>query len=177
MSDREVLERVMEAMEGRYYGKYRGEVIDNKDSLKQGRLLVKVAGVMGQEALWAMPCAPYAGAGVGFFALPPVGARIWVEFEGGDTDYPIWAGCYWLAGELPAEDAAPDVVFLRTPGATIRIEESGTVEIETVGGSKLTLTGTEIITESSAIKQTANGGATELTASGFDAMNGALKVV
>ena len=155
MSDREVLERVMEAMEGRYYGKYRGEVVDNNDPRTEGRLLVKVAGVMGQETLWALPCMPYAGAGVGFFALPPVGARIWVEFEGGDTDYPIWVGCYWLPGELPAEDATPDIVFLRTPGATIRIEESGTLEIE----------------------QSANGGATELTAGGFDAMNGALKVV
>ena len=177
MSDRDVLERVMEAMEGRYFGKYRGEVVDNNDPLSQGRLLVRVAGVMGQETLWALPCTPYAGAGVGFFALPPVGARVWVEFEGGDTDYPIWVGGYWLPDELPSADAVPAVVFLRTPGATIRIEESGTVEIETAGGSKLTLTGTEITAESATIKQTANGGATELTAGGFDAMNGALKVV
>ena len=49
-----------------------------------------------------MPCAPFAGSGVGFFALPPVGANVWVEFEGGDPDYPIWSGCFWGAGEVPA---------------------------------------------------------------------------
>jgi phage gp45-like len=119
---------------------------------------------------------PYAGPDVGFFALPPVGARVWVEFEGGDTNYPIWVGCYWLSGELPAEDATPDVVFFRTPGATIRIEESGTVEIETTGGSIVTLTGSEITMESTTIKQSANGGVTELSAGGFDAMEGTLTV-
>jgi hypothetical protein len=100
-----------------------------------------------------------------------------VEFEGGDTDYPIWVGGYWLSGEIPADDARPEIAFFRTPGATIRIEESGIVEIETSGGTKLTLTGSEITLEAPTVKQSANGGVTELTAAGFDAMNGALKVV
>lgn len=170
-------ERLLEALEGRYFGKYRGEVVDNNDPAKEGRVLVKVAGVMGKEPLWAMPCSPYAGADVGFFALPPVGARVWVEFEGGHPDHPIWSGCYWLPGQLAAADAVPNVMFLKTPGATIRIEATGTVEIETVGGTKLTLSGSEITLEAPSIKHSANGGATELNATGFDAMNGALKVV
>ena len=32
-----------------------------------------------------MPCTPYAGDSVGLFLVPPVGANVWVEFEGGDT--------------------------------------------------------------------------------------------
>ena len=55
---------------------------------------------------WCLPCVPYAGPGVGFFFLPDAGAAVWIEFEGGDVSYPIWAGCFWRAGELPA-DAAP----------------------------------------------------------------------
>ena len=176
MPDADVMERVIEAMENRYFGKYRAEVVNNDDPRSEGRLEVRVAGVMGQETLWALPCVPYAGKDIGFFAMPPVGARVWVEFEGGDTDYPIWVGCYWLPGQLPAE-AAPDKVIFKTPGATIIIEDSGTVEIETTGGSKITLTGTEISMESTTIKLSANGAAAELTAGGFDAMNGALKVI
>lgn len=175
--DADDLERLLEGLESRYFGKYRGEITDNADPLKQGRVQVRVAAVMGQETLWALPCSPYAGPDVGFFAIPPVGARVWVEFEGGSPDHPIWSGCYWLANQIASADASPDVVFLRTPGASIRIEDSGTIEIETTGGSKLTLTGDEITVEASTIKHTANGATTELSASGFDALSGALKVV
>jgi hypothetical protein len=120
---------------------------------------------------------PYAGPNVGFFALPPVGASVWVEFENGRRDHPIWVGCFWEESELPAADASPDITFLRTPGAVIRIEASGTLELETAGGVKVTLTGTEITLEAPSIKNNAQGGATALGAGGFDAMNGALKVV
>jgi hypothetical protein len=174
MPDRE-LDRLMLAMESHYFGKYRGVVAANNDPLTQGRVEVRVPAVLGETTLWALPCTPYAGPQIGFFALPPAGANVWVEFEGGDLNHPIWAGCFWDPGELP--ESSPDVVFLRTPGAVIRIENSGVVEIETTGGAKITLTGTEITLEAANIKQSANGGATALSAGGFDAMNGALKVV
>jgi uncharacterized protein involved in type VI secretion and phage assembly len=48
-----------------------------------------------------MPCTPYAGRDVGFFAIPPVNSNVWVEFEQGDPDYPIWSGCFWGMNELP----------------------------------------------------------------------------
>jgi Type VI secretion system/phage-baseplate injector OB domain len=171
------LERMMEEFEGRFFGKYRGKVVDNNDPLKRGSVQVIVPAVMGDRPLWALPCVPYAGPDVGFFAMPPVDASVWVEFENGNRDHPIWAGCFWEEGEIPAADASPDVAFLRTPGAVIRIEASGTLEIETAGGAKITLTGTEITLEAPSIKHSANGGATALSAGGFDAMNGALKVV
>jgi hypothetical protein len=170
------LDQVIDALETHYFGKYRGLVTDNNDPLKQGRIQVRVPSVLGDKLLWALPCTPYAGPDIGFFALPPVGANVWVEFESGELNHPIWAGGFWDPNELPSE-AAPGTVFLRTPGAVIRIEDSGTVEIETTGGAKITLTGTEITLEAPTIKQSANGGATQLSASGFDAMNGALTVV
>jgi len=171
------LERLMEELESHLFGKYRGKVVDNNDPDKRGSVRVVVPAVMGEKQLWALPCVPYAGPDVGFFAIPPVDASVWVEFENGKRDRPIWTGCFWAAGEIPAADGTPDIAFFRTKGATIRIEESGTLEIETAGGAKITMTGTEIKLEAPSIKHSANGGATELSAGGFDAMNGALKVV
>ena len=170
------IERVIEAIEGRHFGKFRGVVTGNDDPLGQGRIEVKVPAVLGDRTLWAMPCVPYAGPGVGLLALPPVGAGVWVEFEGGERAHPIWAGCFWAENELPA-DSDPTTAVLKTPGATIRITHAGDIEIETSGGTKLVLSGTEITLEAPSIKQSANGGATELSAGGFDAQNGAFKVV
>jgi uncharacterized protein involved in type VI secretion and phage assembly len=69
-----------------------------------GRLQVQVPDVTGlPPASWAMPCAPFAGIQNGLFALPEIGSGVWVEFEQGDLDYPIWAGCFWgSAAEVPA---------------------------------------------------------------------------
>jgi uncharacterized protein involved in type VI secretion and phage assembly len=62
-----------------------------------------VPGLLDNSTLaWAMPCLPGAGPSVGFFTIPPVGAKVWVEFERGDLDYPIWSGGFWGSGETPA---------------------------------------------------------------------------
>lgn len=91
----------------KFYGKYRGKVVGNVDTLGLGRLQISCPGVLGEGSKsWAMPCSPYAGPDVGFFVLPPEGANVWVEFESGDPDYPIWSGCFWGAGEAPAEASA-----------------------------------------------------------------------
>jgi len=89
---------------GKYYGKYRGMVLNNIDPLQQGRLLVQVPDVAGLIPVsWAMPCVPLAGIQNGMFALPIVGSGVWVEFEQGNPDYPIWVGCFWgSAAEVPA---------------------------------------------------------------------------
>lgn len=87
-----------------FFGKYRGKVAANKDALNLGRIQVTVPAVFGEgKQSWAMPCSPYAGKDIGFFTIPPVGTNVWVEFEGGDPDYPIWSGCFWGDNELPEE--------------------------------------------------------------------------
>lgn len=84
------------------YGKYSGTVMDNMDPLSQGRLKAFVPEVLGEVPTgWARPCTPYAGPTSGFFSVPPIGAGVWIEFEAGDVSRPIWAGCFWAAGELP----------------------------------------------------------------------------
>jgi uncharacterized protein involved in type VI secretion and phage assembly len=88
----------------KFYGKYRGLVLNNIDPLQMGRIQVMVSDVsMLAPSTWAMPCATVAGIQTGLFALPPIGAGVWVEFEQGDPDYPIWVGCFWgSAAEVPS---------------------------------------------------------------------------
>jgi len=77
----------------RYYGKYRGLVIENIDPEQIGRVLLQVPDVLGEiPSSWAMPCVPAAGIQSGCFIVPPIGSQVWVEFEQGDPDYPIWTG-------------------------------------------------------------------------------------
>lgn len=96
------------------FGKYRGKVIDNEDPLFLGRVLAMVAAVPGMEINWCLPCTPYAGAGVGFYAIPPIDANVWIEFEGGDVNYPIWVGCFWGEGETPIVTEEPPNPFIKT---------------------------------------------------------------
>ncbi len=91
----------------RFYGKHRGLVTDNADPLQSGRIRAVVPDVLGDVACgWALPCAPYTGAGVGLYAIPPVDAGVWIEFEAGDPSRPIWTGGWWAAGEVPLDEQA-----------------------------------------------------------------------
>lgn len=91
-------------MTEKLFGKYRGVVLNNVDPLQIGRLLVQVPDVGGlMPSTWAMPCVPVAGIQNGMFALPLIGAGVWIEYEQGDIDHPIWVGCFWgSAAEVPA---------------------------------------------------------------------------
>ena len=84
-----------------YWGKYRGKVVSTEDPTVSGRLLCSVAAFPMMNLNWAVPCVPYAAIGQGFFALPPEGSDVWIEFEGGDLDHPIWSGGYWEFGDEP----------------------------------------------------------------------------
>jgi type VI secretion system (T6SS) baseplate-like injector VgrG len=88
--------------EGRtFWGKYRATVIDNADPLMLGRLLCEVPSLPTTLLNWALPCVPYAGEKARMFALPPIGANVWIEFEGGDPEYPIWSGVFWTEPPPP----------------------------------------------------------------------------
>lgn len=88
-----------------FYGKYRGLVHDNEDPRGAGRLRAFVPAVLDDVPTgWALPCAPYSGAGSGFYAVPPRDAGVWIEFEAGDVSRPIWTGCWWAGGEVPHDE-------------------------------------------------------------------------
>ena len=85
----------MSKSEQKFFGKYRGTVINNVDPLNMGRIMVQVPDVSGlTPSTFAMPCFPFTGKQSGFWALPQIGSGVWVEFEQGDPNYPIWSGCW-----------------------------------------------------------------------------------
>jgi hypothetical protein len=88
-------------MFGRYYSSYRGIVIDNDDPDMKGGIVVSVPEITGNDALGdlAYPKSSAAGPDEGFFHVPPVGAGIWIEFEGGNIDEPLYAGGWWAKEE------------------------------------------------------------------------------
>jgi hypothetical protein len=109
------LERIVadlaEKIERRFYGKYRGLVVDNADPANLGRLTVKVPSVLGSNIVtgWALPCVPYGGdADQGFLFIPEKNAGVWVEFEEGDLEFPIWVGTYWSKPNQQSEAPMPN---------------------------------------------------------------------
>jgi hypothetical protein len=108
-----------------YFGKYRGKVIDNLDELFQGRIKAYVPAIPGSLENWALPCTPYAGMNVGFYAIPPIGANVWIEFEGGDPNYPIWAGCFWGPLDIlrVPEPPLPEVKVFKTENITMVLND------------------------------------------------------
>lgn len=85
-------------MSERFFGKYRGIVTNNQDPVGRGRIKAQVPLVAGEVELpWATPCVPYGGPSAKRLPAPPVGMSVWIEFEGGDARFPIFAG--WTGAE------------------------------------------------------------------------------
>jgi type VI secretion system (T6SS) baseplate-like injector VgrG len=162
-----------------YFGKYRGKVENNLDPMQLGRVQVSVPAVLGTGRLsWAMPCAPYAGPGVGFFAVPPVGANIWVEFEGGDTDYPIYSGCFWGVGEVPALPAVPQMKVLKTDGITLTLSDlpgAGGFTLEV--GPPVVPMPLKLVCNAAGIEITNGAASVKLSPVSVSLNNGALEVI
>jgi uncharacterized protein involved in type VI secretion and phage assembly len=156
-----------------FFGKYRGVVSDNADPNMIGRIRARVPDVYGEEESgWAMPCVPYAGDGVGLYLIPPTGASVWIEFEHGDPDYPIWSGCFWGTGQVPATPATAETKVLKTDVGTITINDAagvGGITIETTDGMTITLSNTGIEIDGGMGEIAVNGTSVSLK-------NGALEV-
>ena len=162
-----------------FYGKFRGIVTDIQDPLLMGRVRAKVPDVMGdEESGWAMPCAPFGGQSAGFFALPTVGAGVWIEFEHGDPEYPIWVGCWWgSVAEMPPVLLVPPYkkVLIQTEGGhSITLDDTpgiGGISLETSGGQKISLTALGIEIDNGM------GATIKLTGPQISLNNGALEVI
>lgn len=172
----------------RAYGKYRGFVADNADPDKRGRVKLTVPALLGEaQTDWALPCMPCGGlANQGFFSVPTVGAQVWVEFEGGNLDFPIWVGTFWQQpGDAPEEvqdppttqvwrsgkghvflledkDDGEEVKLSHSAGAHLDMDKDGNVLLTDNNGAKLTLDAAN----NQAILEDANGNSLTLTSQG-----------
>jgi hypothetical protein len=161
-----------------FFGKYRGKVENNLDPLQQGRLQVSCPAVLGDGSLsWAMPCVPFAGPGVGLFLIPPLEANVWVEFEGGNVDYPIWSGCFWGLGEVPATPAIEAMKVLKTDGISLTLSD-----LPGAGGLTLELsppvvaTPLKVLLDSTGVTIEASPSSVKVALSGIELANGAASV-
>jgi len=166
----------------KFYGKYRGTVVNNVDPMQIGRIQVMAPDVSNvMLSSWAMPCAPVAGINMGMFALPLIGAGVWMEFEQGDPDYPIWVGGFWgMAAEVPmlshmVPPAVPGIT-LQTPlknGIVISDVPgpTGGIQIQTATGAMISVTDVGIMISNG------KGAVINLTGPTVDVNLGALTVV
>lgn len=165
--------------ETKFYGKYRATVVNNVDPMQIGRIQVMVPDVSNvMLSSWAMPCVPIAGKQMGTFVVPQVGAGVWVEFEHGDSDYPIWVGGFWgLVAEVPALalagiPASPNIVIQSaaqnslvvsdlpgptggimlksTTGASIIVNDTG-IYIQNGKGASIIMTGPTVTVNNGAL--------------------------
>lgn len=138
-----------------FYGKYRGTVINNIDPEQRGRIQVMVPDVSSLlPTSWALPCAPVGGLQMGVFAVPVIGAGVWVEFEHGDPDLPIWSGCFWgTAAEVPlmshlAPPAVPAITMQTTLQNGLMISDlpgpTGGIMLKSATGATLIVNDTGI---------------------------------
>jgi phage baseplate assembly protein gpV len=157
----------------RFFGKYRGTVLENGDPLEQGRLIVNVPDVLGLlPSTWATPCLPFAGILMGQFVRPEIGTGVWIEFEQGDPQTPIWTGCFWgdppqlvplAAQESFAEPGVP-VVTIETPTGGLSICDVPLGPLGSVclrsGVAQVSLTDTEITITAPSINLISEGAIT-----------------
>lgn len=141
------VERLAQRAASTYYGKYRGVVTDNKDDEGLCRIRATVPALLGEHpCAWALPCAPFAGDGQGQVMLPPIGANVWIEFEAGRLDAPIWSGGFWSSGQRPTPDAPETRMIVSAKNHRIVFDdEAGTIEVLHDGGPKITLSASEIL--------------------------------
>jgi len=165
----------------RYFGKYRGTVINNIDPEQRGRILVMVPDVMGLlPSTWAEPCMPLAGMQSGVFLVPTIGSGVWVEFEQGEPDYPIWSGGRWgSSAEVPSlalagNPASPNMVFQTTGQNSLVISDlpgpTGGLMLKSTTGASI------IVNDTGIYIQNGRGAAITLVGPTIDINNGALTI-
>lgn len=165
-----------------FYGKYRGTVVNNIDPMMTGRIQAIVPDVSSiMLTSWAMPCLPVAGIQSGIYTVPVIGSGVWIEFEKGDPDYPIWTGCFYgSAAEVPAlaRTVPPPV-----PGITLQTPLQNGLTVNDVpgplGGIMLkSATGATVIVNDTGIYiQNGKGASITMVGPAVTINNGALSVI
>jgi hypothetical protein len=143
----QTVESLVERVGSSYFGKYRGIVTNVDDPFNQCRIQATVASVLGEVTSgWALPAAPFAGDQHGMVMLPKVGSGVWIEFEAGQLDNPIWSGAWWAAGQRPDPQGAGVRVIVSENGHKVILDdEADELKLVHAGGPEITMTGSEIV--------------------------------
>lgn len=173
--------------ERKFYGIYRGTVLQNVDPEFRGRLLLSCPDVQSLlPSTWAEACAPLSGPpgpGMGAYMVPPIGAGVWVQFERGDPNRPIWIGGRFATPADPPMMAklglplSPSIVFSTLGQNNVVISDMPPTPL--TGGIMLrSATGAMIIVNDSGI-YISNGKGAMITMIGpiININNGALVIV
>lgn len=116
---------------GKYYSAYRGYVVDNDDEDNLGRIQIKIPSVTHNKIhpTWAYPKTQWGGKDYGMQLLPLKGEIVWIEFEHGDTRFPMWNFAHRTENEKPEEFTSPKVYGFKSPkGQIIVIDDNDDVE-------------------------------------------------
>lgn len=166
----------------KYYGKFRGTVLNNIDPEQRGRIMAIVPDVSGLiPTSWAMPCLPIAGKQSGVYVVPQIGSGVWIEFEQGDPDYPIWTGCFWgIVAEVPAlalagVPASPSIVLQTALQNAIVISDlpgpTGGIMLKSTTGASI------IVNDTGIYIQNGKGAMITMVGPAVNINNGAINVI
>lgn len=135
---------------GRYYSKWKGEVVDINDPEKRGRIKAIIPALFKPyyksqktdpsgnaipflksdfPAVWCEPCF-----NPGEYKIPPIGTGVWVEFEAGELEHPIWVGI-WInpVGTKQLTEDAQNILYgsgtgLQGSSNSIIIDKNGIMQ-------------------------------------------------
>ena len=143
----QMVERLIERVGSSYFGKYRGIVTDVDDPNNQLRIRATVPAVLGEHACgWALPAVPFAGDGHGMAMLPEVGSGVWIEFEAGRLDNPIWSAAWWASGQRPDPQGAGVRIIVSEKGHKLILDdEADELKLVHGRGPEIKLTANEIV--------------------------------
>lgn len=117
---------------GLYYSSYRGFVLDNDDPKKMNRIKVTIPAINPNDrvGIWAYPKNNWGGKDYGTNLLPLNKDMVFIEFDNGNSECPIWSHAGYALGEKPEEFNETTSYGIKTPNKTLIIVEDGKSQVD-----------------------------------------------
>ena len=144
----------------KYYGIYRAKVVEQNDERQRGRIKVQIPSITGEgKSQYCEACMNVAYDNGGDLAVPKMGDTVWVMFEEGDVNKPVYVGNFFGAFKTPLENydeneriiswdkcriAMKEGVMNVTVGEHLTIKVGGSTVIDITGDSIDVKTSSEI---------------------------------